>query len=90
MLQLVEEGHVDLDATVDEYLPDRPHAEEITVRQLLTHTSGVPSWCDDGGADCADHIVGDLGRLFTLDEVLAFTRRGSAVRAGNCGPLLER
>lgn len=46
VLQLVEEGRVELDAPVRRYLPelalaDRAAAESITVRMLLTHTSGI-------------------------------------------------
>jgi CubicO group peptidase (beta-lactamase class C family) len=46
IMQLVERGIVDLDATVVKYVPyfrladDRYH--QITVRQLVTHTSGIP------------------------------------------------
>ena len=46
VMQLVEEGRVELDAPVRRYLPelalaDRAAAEAITVRMLLTHTSGI-------------------------------------------------
>ena len=41
VLQLAEEGRVDLDAGIDGYLPDLPGAERITPRQLLHHTSGL-------------------------------------------------
>ena len=40
VLQLKEAGKIDLDATVATYLPSVSHAKEITIRQLLTHTSG--------------------------------------------------
>jgi CubicO group peptidase (beta-lactamase class C family) len=47
ILQLVEEGRIELDAPVTRYLPwfnlDDPRAAEITVRQLLSHTSGIPA-----------------------------------------------
>jgi CubicO group peptidase (beta-lactamase class C family) len=46
VMQLVEAGRVDLDATVATYLPGAPHASEITVRQLLSHTSGLPNPLD--------------------------------------------
>lgn len=46
VLQQVEAGLIDLDAPVADYLP--PFAangkQDITVRQLLTHTSGLVSW----------------------------------------------
>ncbi|MEV7182762.1 serine hydrolase domain-containing protein [Kitasatospora sp. NPDC093102] len=43
MLQLAAEGRVDLDGTVQHYLPGLlPADPEVTVRQLLNHTSGLP------------------------------------------------
>lgn len=43
-MQLVEQGRVALDAPVGRYLPQLPEAwRAVTVRQLLAHTSGIPS-----------------------------------------------
>lgn len=46
MMQLVERGAVDLDAPVVRYLPEfaGEGKERVTVRHLLTHSSGLPSW----------------------------------------------
>ncbi len=46
MMQLVEEGRVSLDAPVQRYLPEwtGPHKADVTVRNLLTHTSGLPAF----------------------------------------------
>ncbi|MGW7252400.1 serine hydrolase domain-containing protein [Streptomyces decoyicus] len=49
VLQLVGEGKIGLDATVDTYLPGLVRGEgidgrRITVRQLLQHTSGLPNY----------------------------------------------
>nr|WP_179789151.1 serine hydrolase domain-containing protein [Actinopolymorpha rutila] len=46
VMQQVEAGRVNLDAPVANYLPEfaTNGKEPITVRQLLTHTSGLPSW----------------------------------------------
>lgn len=47
VLQQVEQGRIELDAPVGRYLPDWPQAqvrEQVTVRQLLTHTSGLGSF----------------------------------------------
>lgn len=43
IMQLVEDGAIDLDASVTEYLPDRglDHLSRVTVRHLLNHTAGV-------------------------------------------------
>lgn len=50
LLQLWERGRVDLDATVGTYLHDIPEAwRAVTLRQLLTHTSGVPDYEEAGG-----------------------------------------
>lgn len=47
-MQLVEAGKLDLDASVREYLEELPPSwEAITVRQILTHTSGLPEIIDD-------------------------------------------
>ncbi len=45
-VQLVEQGTVELDAPVATYLPEfaANGKEAVTVRQLLTHTSGFTSW----------------------------------------------
>lgn len=43
-MQLVEQGRVSLDASIDRYLPTLPAAwRAVSVRQLLAHTSGIPS-----------------------------------------------
>ncbi|HEY2848263.1 MAG TPA: serine hydrolase domain-containing protein, partial [Gemmatimonadaceae bacterium] len=46
MMQLVEEHKVDLDAPVQRYLPTWTGAnkDKVTVRALLTHSSGLPAW----------------------------------------------
>lgn len=46
ILRLAEEGKLSLDDTIDKYLPEVAHGEEITVEQLLSHRSGLPSFSD--------------------------------------------
>jgi len=53
VMQLVERGQLDLDAPVTRFLPyfrlaDLRSAELITVRQLLSHTSGLPTDVEGG------------------------------------------
>ena len=46
VVQLIEEGRVALESPVATYLPEfaANGKESVTVRQLLTHTSGFTSW----------------------------------------------
>lgn len=43
VLQLVEEGKMHLNEPVKKFLSSFPYSETITVRNLLTHTSGIPN-----------------------------------------------
>jgi CubicO group peptidase (beta-lactamase class C family) len=71
VLQLVDGGLVELDATVRTYLPelelsDAEAARRITVRQLLCHTSGLDGdhFPDFGrGDDCVPRFVASCARL---------------------------
>jgi D-alanyl-D-alanine carboxypeptidase len=43
VLQLVAEGRLSLADTLERWLPGiLPYGEQVTIRQLLNHTSGVP------------------------------------------------
>jgi len=46
MLILVQKGLVGLDKTVEDYLPEFKNkpAAKVTIRQLLSHTSGIPNY----------------------------------------------
>ena len=45
ILQLVEQGKIDLQDEITRFIPDYPtHGKKITVEQLLTHTSGIKSY----------------------------------------------
>lgn len=46
ILQLQEAGKIRIDRPLSDYLPDAPHAKEVTLRQLLTHTSGLHDYLD--------------------------------------------
>jgi CubicO group peptidase (beta-lactamase class C family) len=46
MMQLIESGRVGLDAPLQQYIPEwtGPNKQRVTIRHLLTHTSGLPSF----------------------------------------------
>jgi CubicO group peptidase (beta-lactamase class C family) len=41
ILKLQEEGKLSVNDTLSKYIPDFPRGDEVTLRQLLTHTSGI-------------------------------------------------
>jgi len=49
VMQLVEQGNLRLDGPIGEHLPQLPETwKPVTVRQLLNHTSGIPSYTSLG------------------------------------------
>ncbi|HEX6208313.1 MAG TPA: serine hydrolase domain-containing protein [Actinomycetota bacterium] len=88
ILQLHEQGHVDLDAPITAYLPvDRvarlhrlggvDHTPRITVRHLLSHTSGLPDFLEDrpsGGRRIYEEIEDGVDRSWTFDDALEIAR----------------
>ena len=81
VLQLVDEGVLTLEDTVSQWLDDPvvariPNVDKITIRHLLTHTSGVYDYYN--GADSSfvdDAIIGegaDWSKVWTTHEVLAY------------------
>jgi CubicO group peptidase (beta-lactamase class C family) len=68
VLQLVDEGKLDLDAPITDVLPDLRLGDpkvtaQVTMRHLLTHTSGIDGdiFTDTGrGDDCLEEYVASL------------------------------
>ncbi|MEN8224002.1 MAG: serine hydrolase domain-containing protein [Bacteroidota bacterium] len=46
-LILYDEGILSLNEKLEDYYPDFPNADNVTIRQLLKHTSGIVSWDED-------------------------------------------
>lgn len=48
-MQLVEEGKIDLDGVINDYLPDYPPKQggKVKIRHLVTHMSGIPNYVRD-------------------------------------------
>ena len=77
VLQLAEEGAIDLDAGIDGFLPDLAGADQITPRQLLQHTSGLGEYLDQPA------VMTDAQREWTPAELIAVAE--AAGRAGEPG-----
>jgi CubicO group peptidase (beta-lactamase class C family) len=48
IMKLAEQGKLAINDPLAKYFPDIPNAKEITLRHLLTHTSGLGSYTDRG------------------------------------------
>ena len=51
LMSLAEEGRLSPDDRLARFFPDFPRAGEITLRQMLTHTSGLSNYTDTAGKD---------------------------------------
>ena len=85
ILQLVDEGKIDLDAPFGEYFRDAPRKDKATVRQLLGHTSGIynfwanprygeitKAWWQTPGAGGQK----SRSKQWTYDEMMRLVRAG--------------
>jgi D-alanyl-D-alanine carboxypeptidase len=81
VLQLVDDGVLTLDDSVSQWLDDPvvariPNVDRITIRQLLTHTSGVYDYYNGTDSPFVDDaIIGegaDWSKVWTVEEVLAY------------------
>jgi CubicO group peptidase (beta-lactamase class C family) len=88
VMQLVDEGRLELDEPVNRYLnpplrlADAAVAESVTVRQLLTHTGGFYGDADelpDRGDDAVERTVAsyaDLPQLHRIGSLFSYSNSG--------------
>jgi D-alanyl-D-alanine carboxypeptidase len=106
VLQLVDEGVLTLDDTVTQWLDDPavgkiPNIETVTIRQLLTHTSGIYDYLDEADSPFYDDAFfapdADWSRVWTVPELLVYAAAenhdpyfapGEGVHYSNTGYLL--
>jgi CubicO group peptidase (beta-lactamase class C family) len=81
VLKLAEEGRIDLDAKLVAYFPECANGgkEAITIRHLLTHSSGLPSglpakpaWHGDAAAHalaCSQAVTHPPGSFFRYSDI---------------------
>ena len=85
VMQLVAQGKLDLHVPVATYNPDLPHANEITIHQLLTHTAGFDRYWNDAYRAARSDLrtIADYLKLFA-DTPLEFPP-GTRHHYGNSG-----
>jgi CubicO group peptidase (beta-lactamase class C family) len=59
-----EQGKLSLDDKVSKYYPDLTRANEVTIRELLSHTSGYEDYAPQ------DYLIPEWTRPITPDEIL--------------------
>ena len=73
ILQLREQGKIDVNQTIGYYIPDFPNSfmrDSTTVHQLLPHTSGLPLWFNDAFARAPKFDYIELSDYLSLYEDL--------------------
>jgi D-alanyl-D-alanine carboxypeptidase len=70
ILQLAEEGKLELTETLDKFFPQIPNARKITIAQILQHRSGIPNVR-------RDQATWKPGEAVTKDEMLALIVNGT-------------
>ena len=90
--QLVEDGHLSWDDTVDEHFPEFPwseYADQITIEMLLSHQSGLGNYAFDHDLTDAEAIVQRAASVpvaFDPGSQMGYSNTGFAV----LGVLIER
>src|ERR1017187_7966646 len=64
VLLLMQDGKLSLDDRISRYLPNLTRASEVTVRQLLTHTSGYQDYYPQ------DYVAPFMEKPVTADRIL--------------------
>ncbi|WP_066506708.1 serine hydrolase domain-containing protein [Rufibacter sp. DG15C] len=69
LMQLVEEGKLALDAPAAQYLDNLPLAwQKVTVKQLASHTAGLPNVIDPATGEWTFQTLGDAGWAQALTQ----------------------
>ena len=88
IMQLYEKGLLSLDDSMSKYLPDelikgihvyngKDYSYEITIKQLLSHTSGIADYYLEkpkGGKSCFELFLEHPEKLWTVDDTIKRVR----------------
>jgi D-alanyl-D-alanine carboxypeptidase len=91
-LKMAEEGKLSLDDPLSKWLPEYPHVNsEITIRQLLNHSSGIYMFWSN--QQIWDDLKKDRTKVWTPEEVLSYIKEpyfepGEGYRYSNTNYLL--
>ncbi len=80
MLKLQEQGKLDLDDTIGQWIQHQHVPGSITIRQLLNHTSGLYSFTSN--PDINNYILSDFTKIWPPDSVLNLVKAPVAAPGG--------
>ncbi|HEY9176681.1 MAG TPA: serine hydrolase, partial [Flavipsychrobacter sp.] len=80
LLKLQEQGKLDLDDTIGQWIQHQHVPGNITIRQLLNHTSGLYSYTSN--PDMNNYILADFTRVWPPDSVLNLVKAPVAAPGG--------
>ena len=96
VMQLVEQGKLDISANISTYLPDLPDAwRELNIKQLMSHTSGLPAilaqsdnikLISDEGAEASWALVQTLPKEFATGSQFKYNQTNYVL----IGKIIER
>ena len=69
VLQLADESELSLDDPIDHYVPRVPNGSHITLRELITMTSGLPNYSDN--PEWGAEFLSDTAAQWTPEQLLA-------------------
>lgn len=69
ILKLAEEGKLSLKDKLSKYYPGFPHGDSITIEHLLTHTSGLYNYTNDG-----EFMTNEITKHATEEKILSLFR----------------
>lgn len=70
LLQLQAEGELSLDDHLGKWLPQYKNWKEVSLRQLLNMTSGIPNYSED--AIFLKKMYGNLSRIWSNEELISY------------------
>ncbi len=70
VFQLIEEGKLSLDTTLDSYYPKVANADRITIQQMLNHHSGIHSYTDD--PNFISYHMSPQDKTFLVNKIQGF------------------
>lgn len=91
VMQLVQAGRISLNDRLSVYYPGFPRGDEVTIRELLTHTSGIHNYIDVGPNKLGllqlmrDHTTEEWARHIAGQKPLYDFTPGSAWSYSNSG-----